>query len=356
MNTFGSKLRLTTFGESHGKAIGGVLDGFPAGVAIDEEFLQSEMDKRKPGGKYATSRKEADEVEILSGIFEGFSTGTPIGFIIKNSNQHSKDYDSIKDLFRPGHADFTYFSKFGVRDHRGGGRSSARETAVRVAAGAFGAMMLKEFDIDIKSRVFSIGKLKSNKIDFEFASKSEIFMLDSDIEEDAKNLILDVKNSNDSVGAATLTIINGVPAGLGEVLYDKLDARLAAAMMGINGVKGVEIGLGSQASFILGSQNNDFMDKNGFMSNNAGGILGGISNGEPIMIKTYFKPTPSIFKDQPTINLNGDEVTCALRGRHDPCIGIRGSVVANAMARLVISDMLLLNASSKLSNLKKIYS
>ncbi|EAJ5693766.1 chorismate synthase [Campylobacter fetus] len=356
MNTFGSKLRLTTFGESHGKAIGGVLDGFPAGVAIDEEFLQSEMDKRKPGGKYATSRKEADEVEILSGIFEGFSTGTPIGFIIKNSNQHSKDYDSIKDLFRPGHADFTYFSKFGVRDHRGGGRSSARETAVRVAAGAFGAMMLKEFDIDIKSGVFSIGKLKSNKIDFEFASKSEIFMLDSDIEEDAKNLILDVKNSNDSVGAATLTIINGVPAGLGEVLYDKLDARLAAAMMGINGVKGVEIGLGSQASFILGSQNNDFMDKNGFMSNNAGGILGGISNGEPIMIKTYFKPTPSIFKDQPTINLNGDGVTCALRGRHDPCIGIRGSVVANAMARLVISDMLLLNASSKLSNLKKIYS
>lgn len=356
MNTFGSKLRLTTFGESHGKAIGGVLDGFPAGVAIDEEFLQSEMDKRKPGGKYATSRKEADEVEILSGIFEGFSTGTPIGFIIKNSNQHSKDYDSIKDLFRPGHADFTYFSKFGVRDHRGGGRSSARETAVRVAAGAFGAMMLKEFDIDIKSGVFSIGKLKSNKIDFEFASKSEIFMLDSDIEEDAKNLILDVKNSNDSVGAATLTIINGVPAGLGEVLYDKLDAGLAAAMMGINGVKGVEIGLGSQASFILGSQNNDFMDKNGFMSNNAGGILGGISNGEPIMIKTYFKPTPSIFKDQPTINLNGDGVTCALRGRHDPCIGIRGSVVANAMARLVISDMLLLNASSKLSNLKKIYS
>ncbi|EAK0830663.1 chorismate synthase [Campylobacter fetus] len=355
MNTFGSKLRLTTFGESHGKAIGGVLDGFPAGVAIDEEFLRSEMDKRKPGGKYATSRKEADEVEILSGIFEGFSTGTPIGFIIKNANQHSKDYDSIKDLFRPGHADFTYFSKFAVRDHRGGGRSSARETAVRVAAGAFGAMMLKEFNIDVKSGVFSIGKLKSNKIDFKFASKSEIFMLDSDIEDNAKNLILDVKNSNDSVGATTLTIINGAPAGLGEVLYDKLDARLAAAMMGINGVKGVEIGLGSEASLILGSQNNDFMDKNGFMSNNAGGILGGISNGEPIIIKTYFKPTPSIFKDQPTINLNSDEVTCALRGRHDPCIGVRGSVVATAMARLVISDMLLLNVSSKLSNLKKIY-
>ncbi|ALV25369.1 chorismate synthase [Campylobacter iguaniorum] len=356
MNTFGSKFRLTTFGESHGVAIGGILDGVPAGLRIDAEFLQSELDKRKPGGKYATSRKEADAVQILSGVFDGLSTGTPIGFAIFNANQHSKDYDNIKNLFRPGHADFTYFAKFGIRDHRGGGRSSARETAVRVAGGAIAAMLLGEFGVSVRSGVFGIGDLEARGLDFDFADESEIFALDKELDTAGKNLILQTKENGDSIGASVLTVINNTPAGLGEVLYDKLDARLAEAMMGINGVKGIEIGAGFKASKMLGSQNNDLMRDGKFSSNNCGGILGGISNGEQIVIKTYFKPTPSIFKDQETLNLSGENTICALRGRHDPCIGVRGSVVATAMARLVIADMLLLNASSKLENLKKIYS
>lgn len=355
MNTFGNKLKLSTFGESHGVAIGGVVDGLPSGVRFDMEFIQNELDKRRPGGKYATSRKESDKIEILSGIYDGFTTGCPVGFIIANTSQHSKDYDNIKDLFRPGHADYTYFAKFGIRDHRGGGRSSARESACRVAGGAFAALLLAEFDISVQSCVTQIGDIKAKEIDFDFANSSEIFWADQSNQDSAKELILNTKNANDSLGATVLTIIKGAPAGLGEVLYNKLDAALASAMMGINGVKGVEIGDGINVATMLGSQNNDFMDKNGFKSNHCGGILGGISNGNDIVIKSYFKPTPSIFKAQPTINLDGNEVICELRGRHDPCIGVRGSVVATAMARLVIADMLLLNASANLNNLKRIY-
>lgn len=355
MNTFGNKLKLSTFGESHGVAIGGVVDGLPSGVRFDMEFIQNELDKRRPGGKYATSRKESDKIEILSGIYDGFTTGCPVGFIIANTSQHSKDYENIKDLFRPGHADYTYFAKFGIRDHRGGGRSSARESACRVAGGAFAALLLAEFDISVQSCVTQIGDIKAKEIDFDFANSSEIFWADQSNQDSAKELILNTKNANDSLGATVLTIIKGAPAGLGEVLYNKLDATLASAMMGINGVKGVEIGDGINAATMLGSQNNDFMDKNGFKSNHCGGILGGISNGNDIVIKSYFKPTPSIFKAQPTINLDGNEVICELRGRHDPCIGVRGSVVATAMARLVIADMLLLNASANLNNLKRIY-
>lgn len=355
MNTFGNKLKLSTFGESHGVAIGGVVDGLPSGVRFDMEFIQNELDKRRPGGKYATSRKESDKIEILSGIYDGFTTGCPVGFVIANTSQHSKDYENIKDLFRPGHADYTYFAKFGIRDHRGGGRSSARESACRVAGGAFAALLLAEFDISVQSCVTQIGDIKAKEIDFDFANSSEIFWADQNNQDSAKELILNTKNANDSLGATVLTIIKGAPAGLGEVLYNKLDATLASAMMGINGVKGVEIGDGINVATMLGSQNNDFMDKNGFKSNHCGGILGGISNGNDIVIKSYFKPTPSIFKAQPTINLDGNEVICELRGRHDPCIGVRGSVVATAMARLVIADMLLLNASANLNNLKRIY-
>lgn len=355
MNTFGNKLKLSTFGESHGVAIGGVVDGLPSGVRFDIDFIQNELDKRRPGGKYATSRKESDKIEILSGIYDGFTTGCPVGFIIANTSQHSKDYENIKDLFRPGHADYTYFAKFGIRDHRGGGRSSARESACRVAGGAFAALLLAEFDISVQSCVTQIGDIKAKEIDFDFANSSEIFWADQSNQDSAKELILNTKNANDSLGATVLTIIKGAPAGLGEVLYNKLDATLASAMMGINGVKGVEIGDGINVAAMLGSQNNDFMDKNGFKSNHCGGILGGISNGNDIVIKSYFKPTPSIFKAQPTINLDGNEVICELRGRHDPCIGVRGSVVATAMARLVIADMLLLNASANLNNLKRIY-
>lgn len=355
MNTFGNKLKLSTFGESHGVAIGGVVDGLPSGVRFDIDFIQNELDKRRPGGKYATSRKESDKIEILSGIYDGFTTGCPVGFIISNTSQHSKDYDNIKNLFRPGHADYTYFAKFGIRDHRGGGRSSARESACRVAGGAFAALLLAEFGISVQSCVTQIGDIKAKEIDFDFANSSEIFWADQSNQDSAKELILNTKNANDSLGATVLTIIKGAPAGLGEVLYNKLDAALASAMMGINGVKGVEIGDGINVATMLGSQNNDFMDKNGFKSNHCGGILGGISNGNDIVIKSYFKPTPSIFKAQPTINLDGNEVICELRGRHDPCIGVRGSVVATAMARLVIADMLLLNASANLNNLKRIY-
>lgn len=400
MNTFGRKLTLTTFGESHAAAIGGVLDGFPAGVGIDLNFIQSELDKRKPGGsKFATARSEGDRVEILSGVFEGVSTGTPIGFIIRNENQKSGDYENLRELFRPGHADYAYYRKYGIRDHRGGGRSSARETAVRVAGGAIAQILLGEFGISVQSGVASMGEIScGERLDFDLAARSEIFSLGN--EEAMKEEILKAKQGHDSVGASVVTVIRGAPAGLGEGLYYKFDAVIAAAMMGINGVKAVEIGEGVNASKMRGSQNNDSMsaahagvnlsssddstldgagersnlnggkfneykceacrgsnsgEKFGFASNHAGGTLGGMTSGQEVVIKTHFKPTPSIFLSQPTQNVCGEDTLCELRGRHDPCIGVRGSVVATAMARLVTADMLLLNLSANLANLKKIY-
>jgi chorismate synthase len=354
LNTFGKKLTLTTFGESHGVAIGGVIDGFPAGMKIDTQFIQSELDRRRPGqSNFTTARDEADKIEIFSGLFDGISTGAPIGFAIFNNNQKSNDYDNLREIFRPGHADFTYFKKYGFRDHRGGGRSSARETAIRVAGGAFAQLLLNEFSIEVLSGVFSIGKVFSDKIDFNFAKNSQIYALGN--EEAMKEAVNKARNDHDSIGAVVLSVVKNAPVGLGEPLYDKLDSALAAALMGINGVKAVEIGAGVKASETFGSVNNDEMDELGFLSNNAGGILGGISSGEDIVLKSHFKPTPSIFKEQKTLNLAGEVVDFELRGRHDPCIGIRGSVVATAMIRLVIADMLLLNASTKLENLKKIY-
>ena len=403
MNTFGRKLTLTTFGESHGVAIGGVLDGFPAGVRIDLNFIQSELDKRKPGGsKFATARSEGDRVEILSGVFDGVSTGTPIGFIIRNENQKSGDYENLRELFRPGHADYAYYRKYGIRDHRGGGRSSARETAVRVAGGAIAQILLGEFGVSVQSGVASVGEIScGERLDFDLAARSEIFSLGN--EEAMKEEILKAKQGHDSVGASVVTVIRGAPAGLGEGLYYKFDAAIAAAMMGINGVKAVEIGEGANASKMRGSENNDSMsvayagvnlgmdnaaldgadelanlnggkfdeckseadreacrgsnsdEKFGFASNHAGGTLGGMTSGQEVVIKTHFKPTPSIFLSQPTQNVCGEDTLCELRGRHDPCIGVRGSVVATAMARLVTADMLLLNLSANLANLKKIY-
>lgn len=354
MNTFGKKLTLTTFGESHGVAIGGVIDGLPAGMKIDTQFIKSELDKRRPGqSNFTTARDEADKIEIFSGLFDGISTGAPIGFAIFNNNQKSNDYDNLREIFRPGHADFTYFKKYGFRDHRGGGRSSARETAIRVAGGAFAQLLLNEFNIEVLSGVFSIGKVFSDKVDFNFAKNSQIYALGN--EEAMKEAVNKARNDHDSVGAVVLSVVKNAPAGLGEPLYDRLDSALAAALMGINGVKAVEIGAGVNVSSMMGSTNNDEMDELGFLSNNAGGILGGISSGAEIVLKSHFKPTPSIFKEQKTLNLQGEVVDFELRGRHDPCIGIRGSVVATAMIRLVIADMLLLNATTKLDNLKKIY-
>lgn len=356
-NSFGRRFVFTTFGESHGKALGCIVDGVPAGLKIDEAFIQSELDRRKPGqNEFATARKEADSVEILSGVFEGKSTGTPIAMVIFNTNQKSKDYSNIKDLFRPGHADFTYFHKYGLRDYRGGGRSSARETAARVAAGAIAKLILKELNIEVQSGVCAIDKIQGNQSDFEYAKGSEIYAIDKEVEAAQKEAILKAKNNHDSVGGAVLVKIKNSPIGLGEPLYYKMDAVLADAMMGINAVKGVEIGDGIDAATLLGSQNNDHIRHDGFVTNHSGGILGGITNGEDIVIKVYFKPTPSIFQTQQTVNTHNEEVECALKGRHDPCVAVRGSIVAEAMAALVTVDMLLLNLGRTIDNLKQSYS
>ena len=315
MNTFGKKLTLTTFGESHGKAIGCILDGVPAGLEIDEAFIQSELDRRKPGkSNLETGRKEDDKVEILSGIFEGLSTGTPIAMIIFNTNQKSKDYDNVKDLFRPGHADFTYFHKYGLRDYRGGGRSSARETAARVAGGAIAKLMLKELGVEIQSGLCEVDGIKAEIIDFDHAKHSRLYALDPHKEKAQEEAILSAKEAHDSVGGVVLSTATGVPVGLGEPLYYKLDAVLADAMMGINAAKAVEIGDGVASTHLKGSQNNDEITLNGFKSNHAGGTLGGISNGDTLIVKTHFKPTPSIFREQQTITTDNKEVTCNLKG------------------------------------------
>ncbi len=356
MNTFGHRFRFTTFGESHGKALGCIVDGVPAGIKIDEEFIQSEMNRRKPGqNKFATARKEGDVVEILSGVFEGITTGTSISMIIFNENQKSSDYSNVKDLFRPGHADFTYFHKYGTRDYRGGGRSSARETACRVAAGAIAKLMLKELDINIQSGICEIDGIKAENYDFSKVSQSEIFALDLNMEQEQKDAILEAKNSHNSVGGVALINVSNVPVGLGEPLYFKLDSQIANAMMGINAVKAVEIGDGMLSSKVKGYDNNDQIRANGFKTNHSGGMLGGISNGDNINVKVYFKSTPSIFIEQETVDIYNNEVDCKLKGRHDPCVAVRGSVVAESMMALVLADMVLLNMSSKIQNVKKVY-
>jgi len=356
MNTFGKKLTLTTFGESHGKALGCILDGVPAGLKIDEAFIQSELDRRKPGkSKLETGRKEADKVEILSGTFEGVSTGTPIAMIIFNTNQKSKDYDNVKDLFRPGHADFTYFHKYGLRDYRGGGRSSARETAARVAGGAIAKLMLKELGVSIQSGLCEVDGIKGDVQDFEYAKSSKMYALDPNKEAAQEAAILTAKEKHDSVGGVVLTTATGVPIGLGEPLYYKLDAILADAMMGINAAKAVEIGDGVASTHLKGSQNNDEITLDGFTSNHSGGMLGGISNGDTVVVKTHFKPTPSIFQEQQTITTKNEEVKCNLKGRHDPCVAIRGAVVCEAMMALTLADMTLLNMGKKMDHLTALY-
>ncbi|WP_104721969.1 chorismate synthase [Helicobacter mesocricetorum] len=356
MNTFGQHLKLTTFGESHGKGIGGVLDGLPSGLSIDETFIASEMYRRQGGrNHYSTQRKEPDKVEILSGIFEGKTTGTPLGFFIHNTSTKSSDYNALKDIFRPGHADFTYFYKYGIRDYRGGGRSSARESSARVAAGAIAKLLLKEFQITLRSGIFSIGNIAAQDIDFDFAIQSEIYALDKQVEERQKEAITKARNTHNSIGGVAIISALNVPIGLGEPLYYKLDSAIGSLMLGLNGVKAVEIGSGIECSKMKGSQHNDAIYKKGFQTNHSGGILGGISNGDEILIKIHFKPTPSIFIPQNSLNTSGEECSCIIKGRHDPCIAIRGSVVCESMLALILADMLLLNSASKLENLKKLY-
>ncbi|AJC86929.1 chorismate synthase [Campylobacter sp. RM16704] len=358
MNSFGTRFKFTSFGESHGVAIGCVIDGMPAGIKFDKVFLQDMLDKRKPGqNKFSTPRKEEDKAQILSGVFEGYTTGTPISIVVFNENTRSKDYE--KDVFRPAHADFTYYYKYGIRDYKGGGRASARESVARVIAGAVACMLLKEFGIEIMSGVFGVGnidsKLSNDEFDFDYAENSEIYALDNNLEQSFKDEILKAKKNKNSIGARIFTRVKNPIKGLGDPLYDKLDSKLAHAIMGINAVKAIEIGSGIQSSYMYGSQNNDELKDGVFLSNHSGGILGGISNGDFIDIKTYFKPTPSIFLPQQTQNIQGKNIIYKLKGRHDPCVGIRGSVVVNAMVAICIADSLLLNASSRLSNLMKIY-
>ena len=356
MNRFGQRFSFTTFGESHGKALGCVVDGVPAGLLIDEAFIQSELDRRKPGkSKFETARKEDDKVEILSGIFEGLSTGTPIAMVIYNTDQKSKDYSNIKDVFRPGHADFTYFHKYGIRDYRGGGRSSARETAARVAAGAVAKLMLQELGVEIVSGICAIDGIQATNFDYEYAKESIIYALDASVEEAQKEAVLKAKDAHDSVGGVSRVVIKNAPIGLGEPMYYKMDAILADAMMGINAVKAVEIGDGIISATKLGSQNNDQIRANGFLTNHAGGILGGITNGEDIILNVYFKPTPSIFQEQHTLTCNNEEVDFSLKGRHDPCVAIRGTIVCEAMAAIVVADMVLLNMGRTMSGVKNYY-
>ena len=356
MNTFGKAFRVSTFGESHGRGIGCVIDGVPAGLAIDEVFLESAMRERAPGrNAYATARKEPDKVEILSGVFEGLSTGAPIGLWIANTATKSSDYENIKDIFRPGHADFTYFKKYGVRDYRGGGRSSARESVARVAAGAIAQMLLKECCIKVESGICAIGDVWAKEYDFEYARESEIFALDKMCEDTQKTLIINAKNAHNSIGGVALIRVCGAPAGLGEPLYHRLDGALADSLMGLNAVKAVEIGDGVNVSAQYGHEHNDEMNAQGFMTNHSGGVLGGISNGNTLLLKAYFKPTPSIFIPQHTLNTQNEEQICHIKGRHDPCVAVRGSVVAKAMVSLVLADMLLLHTTSQLCFIKKVY-
>ncbi|MDR2152651.1 MAG: chorismate synthase [Helicobacteraceae bacterium] len=356
MNSFGFRLRLTTFGESHGACVGGVLDGVPAGLAIDEAFIQSELDRRRGGASIAaTPRKEADRAEILSGAFEGRSTGAPIAFLIANAAVRSQDYDDLRDLFRPAHADYSWFMKYGVRDHRGGGRSSARESAARVVGGAIAKLILQTIGAKVESGVSAVGAIAGEIRDFDYAKTSPIFALDPRKEAEQTEAIARAKRDGDSIGAVVKIRATGVPAGLGEPLYAKLDAKLAEAIMGVNAVKAVEIGAGALASAMLGSECNDQMSAAGFLSANAGGVLGGVSSGAAIEITAHFKPTPSIAKPQKTLDTSLNERVIEIKGRHDSCVGVRGSVVCEAMTALVLADMALLNMGSKIEHLSALY-
>ena len=342
MNSFGQLLRLTTFGESHGVAIGGVVDGFPAGVVIDEGFVRGEMQRRRPGqSRITTQRNEQDEVRFLSGIFEGRSTGTPIAFVIVNGNSHSDDYDNLRDTFRPSHADFVYDRKYGIRDHRGGGRSSARETAVRVCAGA-----LKQLGISVQAYTSQVGDIvldgDYSQYDLSLAESNVVRCPDEEKAREMEQLILEVKRDGDTVGGVVSCVVKGVPVGLGEPLYDKLSSSLAHAMLSINAAKGFDYGNGFAAADGRGSQQNDIFYNNGgaiaTRTNNSGGIQGGISNGNDIYFRVAFKPVATLLKEQSTVNKDSVETTLLARGRHDPCVVPRAVPVVEAMAALVVLD------------------
>jgi len=342
-NSIGQFFRVTTFGESHGVALGCIIDGVPPGIALTEADLQHDLDRRRPGtSRYTTQRREADEVKILSGVFEGVTTGTSIGLIIQNTDQRSQDYSAIKDVFRPGHADYTYEQKYGVRDYRGGGRSSARETAMRVAAGAVAKKyLLEKFGVKVRGYMSQMGDITCELKDWDLVETNPFFCPDESKLEALDELMRALKKEGDSIGAKITVVADHVPVGLGEPVFDRLDADLAHALMSINAVKGVEIGDGCAVVNKRGSENRDEITPTGFESNHAGGILGGISSGQPVVAHLALKPTSSITVPGRTINREGEQVEMITKGRHDPCVGIRAVPIAEAMMAIVLMDHLL---------------
>ncbi len=342
-NSIGQFFRVTTFGESHGVALGCIIDGVPPGIPLTEADLQHDLDRRRPGtSRYTTQRREADEVKILSGVFEGVTTGTSIGLVIQNTDQRSQDYSAIKDVFRPGHADYTYEQKYGVRDYRGGGRSSARETAMRVAAGAVAKKYLSQkFGVTVRGYMSQMGDITCELKDWDLVETNPFFCPDESKLEALDELMRALKKEGDSIGAKITVVADHVPVGLGEPVFDRLDADLAHALMSINAVKGVEIGDGFAVVNKRGSENRDEITPQGFESNHAGGILGGISSGQPVIAHLALKPTSSITVPGRTINREGEQVEMITKGRHDPCVGIRAVPIAEAMMAIVLMDHLL---------------
>jgi chorismate synthase len=342
-NSYGKLFTVTSFGESHGPAIGCIVDGCPPGLALSEADLQGDLDRRKPGtSRHTTQRREEDRVQILSGVFEGRTTGTPIGLIIHNTDQRSKDYSKIMDRFRPGHADYTYTQKYGVRDYRGGGRSSARETAMRVAAGAIAKKYLREqHGVTIRGYLAQLGPIRIDKLDWDQVENNAFFCPDADKVAELENYMDALRKEGNSVGARINVVASGIPVGLGEPIFDRLDADIAHALMSINAAKGVEIGAGFDCVAQKGTEHRDEMTPEGFLSNHAGGILGGISSGQEILASVAFKPTSSLRLPGRSVNLAGEPVEVVTEGRHDPCVGIRATPIVEAMLALVLMDHLL---------------
>lgn len=356
-NTFGNLFTLTTFGESHGPAVGGVVDGMPAGIDIDMEFIQNELNRRRPGqSKITTSRNEADKVELLSGVFEGKSTGCPIGFIVHNTNQHSNDYNNMRDLFRPSHADFTYTSKYGIRDHRGGGRSSARITISRCVGGALAKLVLRQLDVSITAYTSQVGNIEVSRdystLDFAEIERNPVRCPDPEKARLMEELISDVKKDGDTIGGIITCVVKGCPVGVGEPEFGKLHAMLGASMLGINAAKGFEYGEGFDCVNSRGSKQNDvFYSENGKVctrTNHSGGIQGGISNGEDIYFRTAFKPVATILQEQQTIDKEGNATTFCAQGRHDPCVLPRAVPIVEAMTAMTILDYIMIEDGTSL--------
>lgn len=361
-STYGNLFKITTWGESHGAAVGVVIDGCPAGLPLSEEDIQHYLNRRKPGqSRFTTARQEADQAEIMSGVFNERTTGTPISILVKNQDQRSKDYGKIKDCYRPGHADYTFDAKYGFRDYRGGGRSSGRETIGRVAAGAVAAKLLRRLGIEFTTYTRSIGEIlvPESEYDFSCIFENELYMPNNAYAEKASAYLGECIKSMDSSGGVIECQITGVPAGIGEPVFDKLDAALSGGIMSIGAVKGVEIGDGFLAAANVGSKNNDpFYSKGNHIlkkTNHSGGILGGISDGDTILLRAAIKPTPSIAQEQETVTSAGDNTTISITGRHDPVIVPRAVVVVESMAALTIADLLMMNMSARLDNLERFY-